>query len=184
MSNEQKTCAERLPAQYGRAMHDLWLAYLSSCGKDEYVGHVTCEDGVEFDYEFEIEEGQHVDAYRRGILCFQAPAWKPSAYRPDLYTVQVQFSWGGPADGLLVELDHSDHMNIVRARYYFQDWWDYAERFLSDEETEWVEQVLWEYLENWVAENEDDLLETMREWGDGEEDEEEGEDEEDEEEDR
>ena len=113
---------------------------------------MTCEEQIKEMLESAMEnvaQGNKSPAdkkeYIEGILCVQAPAWDVDFIHPQAKRyAQVQLSWGGPADGFLVEFDEG--AKIVQIRYYFQDWWDYAERVLSEGETKAVSKLLRTYV--------------------------------------
>lgn len=47
--------------------------------------------------------------------------------------VSVQLSWGGPADWLEIELENDNGHDIRRVTYHFADWFDHAEREVSEQ---------------------------------------------------
>ena len=49
--------------------------------------------------------------------------------------VTVLLSWGGPSDWLEIELESDDGRDIRRAVYHFADWFDHAERDVSEDAT-------------------------------------------------
>lgn len=57
---------------------------------------------------------------------------------------KIEFSWGGPADWLEIETDPRDG-KVIRGSYHFSDWFDHAEKKLTDEELDLVE-TLFSYL--------------------------------------
>lgn len=155
MSGRDKSCEEMLEERFSGAMDNLAVVL---------NGRVPGEN----------DANDCGKKYIEGILCFQCPAWVPDDLGWTPYVVQVQLSWGGPADGFIVEVD--DKYRFIRARYYYQDWGDYAEKFLSAGQTEMLEEVIGETLEMWIAENQGDLTEWLLE-ADKENDEEEDEEE-------
>ena len=46
--------------------------------------------------------------------------------------VSVQLSWGGPADWLEIELENDNGHDIRRVTYHFADWFDHAERDVTE----------------------------------------------------
>jgi hypothetical protein len=54
-------------------------------------------------------------------------------------TFKVQLSWGGGADGFLVDID--DNGEVIGGRYYWADWGVYEEVELTEEEAELVAKV-------------------------------------------
>lgn len=49
--------------------------------------------------------------------------------------VTVQLSWGGPSDWLEIELENNSGHDIRRVTYHFADWFDHAEREVSERDT-------------------------------------------------
>ena len=47
--------------------------------------------------------------------------------------VSVQLIWGGPADWLEIELENADTDDIRRVTYHFADWFDHAERDVTEQ---------------------------------------------------
>jgi len=134
------TCEERIDKHFRGAIEDILLVVQS------------------LDKDFDLQE--LYQDYFEGVLCFQEPAWDVDNYSSYTHViVQVQLSWGGPADGFIVEMDAE--LDIIRVCYYFQDWFDYAERFLSPNQMMSFSEVYSEILYDWVQENYDDLLEYM-----------------------
>lgn len=153
--SSQPNCEERIRERFQWAMTELEGIFEEP--EVEYD-----EDGDEIEPEEDADETRQErwGEYIEGILCFQMPAWVPEDLT-GTYIVQVELSWGGPADGFLVELDRDKR--FYRARYYFQDWGDYAERWLNNNQVELLEQVIGERVETWIDGNEDDILEWMQE---------------------
>lgn len=124
------TCEERIEGNLKGRMDDL-RRFLSGGGEFELTcrecEHVWCtDDEVEECPECGEEEKITVDTnlengpfneYGLSLL----KKWV--VYRYELST-------GGPADGFWIYLDPDDG-EIVRISYYFQDWWDGAERDLT-----------------------------------------------------
>ena len=46
--------------------------------------------------------------------------------------LSVQLSWGGPSDWLEIELENDSGHDIRRVTYHFADWFDHAEREVSE----------------------------------------------------
>lgn len=63
--------------------------------------------------------------------------------------LHVQLSWGGPADGFYIWLSPEGEINNIV--YYFQDWFDGAEKKLTDNDfniaEKYLSQALCAYLE-------------------------------------
>lgn len=156
--SSQPNCEERIRERFRWAMTELENIFEEP--ETEYDDEDS-EEVIEADQENADETQQERwDAYIEDILCIQMPAWVPEDLT-GTYIVQVELSWGGPADGFLVELDRKKRFS--RARYYFQDWGDYAERWLNNSQVGLLEQVIGEFVENWIDNNEDDVLEWMQE---------------------
>jgi len=54
-------------------------------------------------------------------------------------TYEVILSWGGDADGFLIDIDKNG--DVIGGRYYWADWGKYEEVNLTDEEAEIVADV-------------------------------------------
>ena len=138
------TCAERIQDYMASAMQDI----------NEIVDYADDDDYEKYE--------ELYDNYMEGVLNIQAPAWNVENINPHtVFIVQVQLSWGGPADGFIVELDSDG--NIIGVRYYFQDWFDYAEQVLIVSEQENFDTVWGEILGDYVYSNMDELLDYMQE---------------------
>jgi hypothetical protein len=48
--------------------------------------------------------------------------------------VKVLLSWGGPSDWLGIELDSTRAHDVERITYHYADWFDHAEREVSEHE--------------------------------------------------
>lgn len=48
--------------------------------------------------------------------------------------VKVLLSWGGPSDWLEIELDSARTHSVDRVTYHYADWFDHAEREVSEHE--------------------------------------------------
>ena len=48
--------------------------------------------------------------------------------------VSGQLSWGGPADWLEIELQNDDEHDLRRVTYHFADWFDHAERDVTEQD--------------------------------------------------
>jgi len=146
------TCAERIQEYMTSAMQDI----------SEIIDRADDDD---------YETSQELyDNYMEGVLCIQTPAWDVADLNyHTVFVVQVMLSWGGPADGFIVELD--DERNIIGARFCLQDWFDFAEKELVDQEVENFVQIWEEVLGDYVYENMDDLLDYMEELNHSDEDE-------------
>lgn len=60
--------------------------------------------------------------------------------------VSIQLSWGGPADWLEIELENDSRHEIRRVTYHFADWFDHAEREVTQREAP----ALWRAAEHYA----------------------------------
>jgi hypothetical protein len=54
-------------------------------------------------------------------------------------TFKIALSWGGDADGFLIDIDENGE--VISGRYYWADWGIYEEVELTEEETEMVAEI-------------------------------------------
>lgn len=77
--------------------------------------------------------------YEEGILEF-APKIE--------YTIKVLLSWGGPSDGFNLRVEPTKWgYEIVSASYFFQDWYDGAQKEVKESDLELIKQLFGSYLE-------------------------------------
>lgn len=121
-----KTCAERLPEHLQGRLDDLRLLSKAADVQDADVELTDSEReeldslGVDISSADTVAENARETLYEYGLSVERRTVLK--------WTL----STGGPADGFSVEYD--DDGDAVRARYWFQDWFDGAE-LTVDEDT-------------------------------------------------
>lgn len=123
-----RTCAERIAEQMeGREAHVAGLFRIIN-------GEGSSEDYAEHDIDpaTDYPEDEGSEALSELPLSIEV-----------VRTVKVLLSTGGPADGLVIELDAEGDVSSVR--YWFADWFDHADESVP------TDSPLWAYAEN-VAE--------------------------------
>jgi len=60
--------------------------------------------------------------------------------------IVVQLSWSGPADWLEIELENDREHDIRRVTYHFADWFDHAERDVTEQNAP----ALWRAVEDYT----------------------------------
>ena len=113
-----KTCAERIDAEYESEMEtlrELWEKYCE--GTDDGMEELN-EHGLSFDY------------------CY-ASRGNPGYFR-------YQISWGGPSDEFRIYADRRGEYrwNIWKIEYWFMDWFDGAKKVLHGEDLKFMENLL------------------------------------------
>jgi hypothetical protein len=73
------------------------------------------------------EDIQNMDEWREPLAIDK---WK---------TFKIELSWGGDADGFLIDIDENGE--VVGGRYYWADWGIYEEVELTEEEAEMVAEI-------------------------------------------
>ena len=168
-NNKQQSCAERLPARL-ESNTDRLREALKYWSRDEIEEETcqACEGEVEIcphclcpAYDCENPEshepefsdctvcegtgyitpdiGETSEEYEEGILSYDVSI-----------EVDVCLSTGGPADGYKIYLDQDG--DITKIKYYFADWFDYAETTLSGEALDLAESMFGETARMIVSE--------------------------------
>lgn len=89
--------------------------------------------GIPFEYADNLEVFTEEYGYELAEAC------EEMGYAP----LHWQFSWGGPSDGMIITLRKGRWVwDVVKAYYYFQDWFDGAWRELTEEQLEILRQVV------------------------------------------
>lgn len=148
MNDKYPSCEERIDERLETALDDLrrglgrlneWLGYCNDCGygseldwtfEEEPDGEDTrCPKCGSDDLWLREDDGERRQSYEEGVLEVTK-----------LHTVyRVGLSWGGPADGFYLYFDEENE--LVKAEYYFQDWFDGAKRVLYGEALGLVEDM-------------------------------------------
>jgi len=106
---------------------------------DEYGIAFTLDEnyhGVPFEFADDLEI--YINQYGYGLV----EACDSLGYAP----LHWQFSWGGPGDGMIITLIKEAYgWDVVKAHYYFQDWFDGAWRELSPSQLGILRRVI-EYI--------------------------------------
>ena len=148
-----KTCAERIDAEYESTMETLrilWAGYCndecSECdgrGKKCSCDEENCPDA---DILCEVCEGEgnlsedvNGSLYEYGLsfdYCY------PEKGEPGYF--RYQLSWGGPSDEFRIYADKRSEYNWViwKVEYWFLDWFDSAKRVLRGEDEKFMDNLL------------------------------------------
>ena len=142
-----KTCAERIDAEYESEMEtlrELWKNYCK--GTDDGMEELN-EHGLSFDYCYSTRNS-------------------PGYFR-------YQISWGGPSDEFRIYADKRGEYrwNIWKIVYVFEDWFDHAERVLHGDDFKLLETIFSQFFTECGTTNHA-YTEAMENWNDEEEDEE------------
>lgn len=119
MSNEKRSCSERIQEYYNDTMEtlrDLWESY---CRGEEYCekhGTGIYDYGLSFDY---VAPGTFEDQFN-GYF-------------------RYQLSWGGPSDEFRFYADYGGHPHCIE--YWFLDWFDGAHITLNGEDRTFMEEI-------------------------------------------
>jgi hypothetical protein len=95
------------------------------------------------------------DALREGSDLYDWAIERSESYLLSVDTeteVHLQFSWGGPSDGMYVTVDADG--SVTGGRYYFKDWFDGATRGLDSYDLATIERVYASTIE-WASHKED-----------------------------
>ena len=106
-----KTCAERIGEHMKGRLEAMRAALIHEQQKSD-----SDDDENDEDYEESLE------CLRESVL----------AVTPSI-RMRIELSTGGPADGFYIYLDW-ETKEVMAGLYYFQDWFDGAERYLSNDE--------------------------------------------------
>lgn len=131
---ERAKCADLIESRLRETMEELRNTLKKENGDTREEWSDEEEDYVDVD-DFP-EDTESLDEYLQGVLSISASI-----------EVDIQLSWGGPADGFKIHLDSEG--GVEDGYYYYADWFDYAERKLHSDELDDVERVFGGYLEGY-----------------------------------
>ena len=150
-----KTCAERIDAEYSNTMETLRILWAGYCndecptcdgtGKRCNCDEENCPDKDAVCPTCEGEGNLSEDTPEYGSLFDYGLSFDycyPDKGNPGYF--RYQLSWGGPSDEFRIYADRRSEYNWViwKISYVFMDWFDFAEIVLSGEDEKFMENLL------------------------------------------
>ena len=147
-----KTCAERIDAEYESTMETLRILWAGYCndecpvcigsGIDEDLSDSTCETPCktckgEGKLSEDTPEYGSLDEHGLSFDYCYADKGNPGYFR-------YQISWGGPGDEFRIYADKRSEYNWViwKIEYWFLDWFDGARKILYGEDLKFMKNLL------------------------------------------
>lgn len=182
-----KTCAERIDAEYESTMETLrilWAGYChDECPTCEGTGRKCqcddspcpeCPDGVNICPSCDGTGNLSEDTPEYGNLFEYGLSFDycyPDKGNPGYF--RYQLSWGGPSDEFRIYADKKNDWDfpVWKIVYVFEDWFDHAEKALHGEDFKLMETIFSQFFTECGTTNHV-YMEAMENWNDEEEDEE------------
>lgn len=152
-----KTCAERIDAEYSSTMETLrilWAGYCNdecpTCGGEGEVVNpdACCDEAPDYKIKCKVCDGEgnlSEDTPEYGSLNEYGLSFDycyPDKGNPGHF--RYQLSWGGPSDEFRIYADRRSEYNWViwKIEYWFMDWYDGAKIVLDGYDKQFMENLL------------------------------------------